>query len=60
MRPPAHNTNLEMKVNAHSKVDCNQMGIPASVEYLTLKVTPKGTTLGDDMTAYALSVVPCP
>lgn len=50
----------ELKVTPHSKATCNQFQIPTSVEYITLKVVPKGTTLGDDITAYALTIIPCP
>jgi hypothetical protein len=51
---------LELKTTAHYKNDCNQIGLPTNVEYLTLKITPRGTTLGDDLTAYALTPVSCP
>ena len=51
---------LELKIASHYKGDCNVATIPTNIEYLTLKVTPKGTTLGDDLTAYALTIVPCP
>jgi hypothetical protein len=51
---------LELKVASHFKNECAATTIPNSIEYLTLKITPKGTTLGDDFTAYALTVVPCP
>jgi len=51
---------LELKVAPHFKSDCNQVDLPTSVEYLTLKMIPKGTTLGDDLTAYALTPVSCP
>jgi hypothetical protein len=50
---------LEMKVSLHEKTSCNQLSLPSSVEYLTLKITPKGTTLGDDLTSYALSLTRC-
>jgi len=51
---------LELKVSSHYKNECTQISVPGIIEYLTLKITPKGTTLGDDVTAYALSIVPCP
>ncbi len=51
---------LELKVAPHAKAACNKITIPTSVEYVTLKITPKGTTLGDDLTAYALTIIPCP
>ena len=51
---------VELKVAPHAKVACKNFLLPTSVEYVTLKITPKGTTLGDDLTAYALALVPCP
>lgn len=51
---------LELKLSPHFSKACTEATFPTSVEYLTLKIIPKGTTLGDDLTAYALSVVPCP
>ena len=51
---------LELKVSPHYAKACKAVTLPATVEYLTLKIIPKGTTLGDDLTAYALSPVPCP
>jgi hypothetical protein len=50
---------LELKLSPHYQKPCSDVTFPTSVEYLTLKIVPKGTTLGDDLTAYALSVVPC-
>ena len=51
---------VELKVAPHSQTACKKFLLPTSVEYITLKITPKGTTLGDDLTAYALALVPCP
>jgi hypothetical protein len=51
---------VELKVSPHYQKACSQLTLPTSVEYLSLKITPKGTTLGDDLTAYALSITPCP
>ena len=51
---------LELKVAPHYVKECKMVGFPTTVEYLNLKIAPKGTTLGDDITAYALSVTPCP
>ena len=51
---------VELKVAPHYAKDCKAVTFPTSVEYLSLKIAPKGTTLGDDVTAYALSVLPCP
>ncbi len=50
----------ELKVAPHSKTACRQYKVPTSIEYLTLKIVPKGTTLGDELTAYAHTIVPCP
>ena len=52
--------NLELKVSPHYQKACTQVGLPTSVEYLTLKIIPKCTTLGDELTSYALSITPCP
>jgi hypothetical protein len=51
---------LELKVAPHSKSECNLVDVPVGSEYFTLKIIPKGTTLGDDLTAYALAPIPCP
>jgi len=51
---------LELKVAPHYVKECKAVAFPTSVEYLNLKIAPKGTTLGDDITAYGLSVTPCP
>lgn len=50
----------EIKVSPHYEKPCTQVTVPTNAEYVTLKITPKGTTLGDDLTAYALSVIRCP
>lgn len=51
---------VEVKVSPHFEKPCSAVVVPTNVEYVTLKVTPKGTTLGDDLTAYALSIIRCP
>ena len=50
---------LELKVLAHTKADCAAVDLPAYSDYFTLKIIPKGTTLGDDLTAYALTSGTC-
>jgi hypothetical protein len=51
---------VELKTSTHSQKECETTTIPTRIEFLSLKINPKGTTLGDDLTSYALTAIPCP